>query len=190
MQTFLCYPDFNKSAQVLDYRRLGKQRVEAWQILQINLARTELGFFVCDHCGKIFFVGTEHLWCNKCNSLGKTYYPPSPETYDNFHQRILIPWENHTAVKMWRGYEFALADYGFYICREWINRGYKDNLQPKFIEELKYLYVNSRLDCPEWLGNEQFHSSHRAALLAKDYNYYSQFGWSENPVINYVWPVR
>ena len=32
MQTFLPYPSFVKSAEVLDYRRLGKQRVETWQI--------------------------------------------------------------------------------------------------------------------------------------------------------------
>ncbi|CAB4179346.1 hypothetical protein UFOVP1033_92 [uncultured Caudovirales phage] len=34
VNTFLPYPQFTKSAQALDYRRLGKQRVEAWQILQ------------------------------------------------------------------------------------------------------------------------------------------------------------
>jgi hypothetical protein len=33
MQTFLPYKSYSKSAAVLDYRRLGKQRVEAWQIL-------------------------------------------------------------------------------------------------------------------------------------------------------------
>jgi hypothetical protein len=32
MQTFLPYPDIIKTAKCLDYRRLGKQRVEAWQI--------------------------------------------------------------------------------------------------------------------------------------------------------------
>jgi len=32
MNTFLPYSDFQKSAQCLDYKRLGKQRVEAWQI--------------------------------------------------------------------------------------------------------------------------------------------------------------
>lgn len=32
MQTFLPYPDFTRSAQVLDRARLGKQRVEAMQI--------------------------------------------------------------------------------------------------------------------------------------------------------------
>jgi len=33
MQTFLPYPNFRESAQCLDYKRLGKQRVEAFQIL-------------------------------------------------------------------------------------------------------------------------------------------------------------
>lgn len=39
MQTFLPYPDFDKSARVLDNKRLGKQRVECLQIL-----RTLLGY--------------------------------------------------------------------------------------------------------------------------------------------------
>jgi hypothetical protein len=34
MQTFLPYPDFKKSLHALDYRRLGKQRVEAYQIIR------------------------------------------------------------------------------------------------------------------------------------------------------------
>jgi hypothetical protein len=35
MQTFLPYPDYERSLAVLDYKRLGKQRVEAHQILDI-----------------------------------------------------------------------------------------------------------------------------------------------------------
>ncbi|MFD6426859.1 MSMEG_6728 family protein [Streptomyces sp. NPDC060198] len=34
MQTFLPYPDFRRSARALDDRRLGKQRVEAIQVLR------------------------------------------------------------------------------------------------------------------------------------------------------------
>lgn len=34
MNTFLPYEDFRKTAKCLDCRRLGKQRVEAWQIYQ------------------------------------------------------------------------------------------------------------------------------------------------------------
>lgn len=40
MQTFLPYPDFAKSVKVLDYKRLGKQRVETFQVLNILLDRT------------------------------------------------------------------------------------------------------------------------------------------------------
>jgi len=40
MQTFLPYPDFKESVRVLDYRRLGKQRVETFQVLNILLDRT------------------------------------------------------------------------------------------------------------------------------------------------------
>jgi len=32
MQTFLPYPSFEETAAILDYRRLGKQRVEAFQL--------------------------------------------------------------------------------------------------------------------------------------------------------------
>jgi hypothetical protein len=35
MQTFMPYSSFNETAKALDYRRLGKQRVEAKQILQV-----------------------------------------------------------------------------------------------------------------------------------------------------------
>ena len=34
VNTFLPFPDFVDTAKALDYKRLGKQRVEAWQILQ------------------------------------------------------------------------------------------------------------------------------------------------------------
>ena len=37
MQTFLPHSDFKRSAEVLDYRRLGKQRVEAYQVLRTLL---------------------------------------------------------------------------------------------------------------------------------------------------------
>ena len=40
MQTFLPHKSFNESFKVLDYRRLGKQRVEAKQILNVLLDRT------------------------------------------------------------------------------------------------------------------------------------------------------
>ena len=40
---------------------------------------------------------------------------------------------------------------------------------------------------PYWLGKEEFHSSHRANLLRKDYEFYSKYKWKENPKSHYVW---
>ena len=41
MQTFMPYPNIENSLKALDSRRLGKQRVEAFQILNILLNRTD-----------------------------------------------------------------------------------------------------------------------------------------------------
>lgn len=133
MQTFLPLEDFRQSARCLDRQRLGKQRVEAWQILNTLL-----------HGGG---------------------------------------WSHHPAVKMWNDHVSWLRRYGICICEEWISRGYKDTMRERF---LKICLKSTKR--PPWLGSKRFHSSHRAALLAKNIIWYSQFGWEEYPIIDYYWP--
>ena len=41
VNTFLPYQDFVRSAKALDNKRLGKQRVEAWQILRAIMGQTK-----------------------------------------------------------------------------------------------------------------------------------------------------
>lgn len=100
-------------------------------------------------------------------------------------------WKYHPAVRMWKNFEQQLVIYGLVVCGEWISRGFKDTCKQKIIE-YKYLYFDFKTIncCPPWLGDERFHSSHRAALLKKNFEWYSQFNWKEEPVINYYWPVR
>lgn len=66
MQTFLPYPDFQESAKVLDYRRLGKQRVEAWQILR-TLALGERAKGWRNHPAVLMWRGHE----NALNQYGR-----------------------------------------------------------------------------------------------------------------------
>jgi len=87
-------------------------------------------------------------------------------------------WRNHPIVKMWTGYEEALKYYGNCVIHEWCERGYVNNMELFPVRNVVY---------PPWLGMEKFHSSHRAALLAKDFKWYSQFGWKEEPKIDYIW---
>lgn len=93
-------------------------------------------------------------------------------------------WQSHPAVKMWRGYEASLANYGIAVCLAWQARGYVDTCQDK-IE----VYQDTNAPRPHWLGNPRFHASHRAALLAKDPSWYWQYCWGEAPCIDYFWPV-
>tara|TARA_R100000008_G_C3544389_1_gene146700 strand:+ start:335 stop:790 length:456 start_codon:yes stop_codon:yes gene_type:complete len=131
MQTFLPYSDFVKSARVLDYKRLGKQRVEGMQI--INAIENP-------------------------NKQG---------------------WQNHPITVMWRPHIELLKHYTNIMITEWIDRGYNNTM--------KHYEVEWPINLPDWLGYKPFHSSHRANLLRKDYEYYSQFNWKENPESPYVW---
>ena len=138
MQTFLPYDNFEKTVECLDYRRLGKMRVEAMQVYRVLTGKA------------------------KPNKNGK------------------IAWSSHPCVKMWRGYENALATYHNLCIKEWIHRGYNNNML--FIEP------KGEIVYPHWLGNKKFHSLHRGTLLSKDYEWYSQFGWTEEPKYEYIWP--
>lgn len=93
-------------------------------------------------------------------------------------------WKNHPAVKMWRGYENALVDYGLFMCIEWKQRGYKDTCADKI--EAYYDPSKDALKPLWWYG--PIHASHRAALLHKNPDHYRQFGWTEEPALNYHWP--
>ncbi len=93
-------------------------------------------------------------------------------------------WVNHPAAKMWRGYENALAIYGVVICEEWVRRGYKDTCREKI---MAYRDTDSAVVVPRWLGDEDFHASHRSNLLRKDPEHYGKFGWTEPDDLPYVW---
>jgi len=69
------------------------------------------------------------------------------------------------------------------MCLEWRDRGFKDN-------QLKvFAHVYGQLDYTpfKWEFSEELYASHRAALLAKNPEYYEKFGWTEKPQIKYIW---
>lgn len=95
---------------------------------------------------------------------------------------------NHLAVKMWSGHEWALAQYGSTICREWVRRGFRDDLQTQFTEALKYL-KKQRKPLPGWLGWDAFHISHQSNLVREDSGHYKKLFPSWVPDnLPYIWP--
>lgn len=102
-------------------------------------------------------------------------------------------WKNHPAVKQWKGYEYALCIYALACCVEYTERFNKvHSLDDYFTIAADYLVLTADccLDNPPWLGNKQYHSSHRAALLHKLPEHYKQFNWTEQPALNYYWPSK
>ena len=145
MITFLPCADFDAIARLLDDKRLGGQRTEAWAILK---------------------------WLR------------APQEYPKLVKAGYCA--------MWDGFEDALIKYVNAMLVEWARRGKKNDLLQPFDPSLGLQEV-AAAPLPPWLGCEELHGYHRAALLAKLPQHYSQFGWSEQGSAyngSYPWPVR
>lgn len=85
-------------------------------------------------------------------------------------------WSNHPATLMWRRYEWSLLQYQEAICKEWVKRGYTDNMllrtQQLYYEKCEW--TESYLK-PNWLGDLRFHASHQSLLKRKDPDYYTPY---------------
>jgi len=94
-------------------------------------------------------------------------------------------------VKLWRGYEALLTVIGVCAGTERRERGYPEPL-------LREILLLGRADVerahkkgtpiPSWFGDENFHSMHRASLIAFMPSWYRRHGWIEQPR-QIVWPT-
>lgn len=111
-------------------------------------------------------------------------------------------WVNHPAVRMWRGSELELSRYVGDMVKEWKRRGYKSTIDVKTSNTIQVAYENNLINeephKPDWMLDQQqleaVASTHRMALLVKDYAWYSQFNWPEDTGVEpteyeYQWPV-
>lgn len=162
--TFVTNDNLIDCAKNLDDRRLGKQRVEAKQLIDLLIKKQN----------------------------GETK----------------IAWENHPAALMWIGHIDALKIYYNYMVREWISRGFINNMELYSINE-EHTLIRSYIDntgkthllptenkgvvFPWWFIWMPFVCSHRAALIRKDTSYFTKF--KDNNIEyflkrGYVWPDR
>jgi hypothetical protein len=99
---------------------------------------------------------------------------------------------------MWRGHEEALTRYGLEICRAWTDAGRRDTCAASLRAE--FTAVTGRgtprtqaelagADAlPPWLGDPEFHRSHRSALVRKDPGFYRPVFGEVPDDLPYHWP--
>ena len=114
------------------------------------------------------------------------------------NHRVPKGWVNHPAVKMWRGYETALLHYIIAMCDEWRSRGYHTTIDDKarttFATAVLNGKISTKLVYPPCIV-EEVATTHRTALLAKEYEWYSQFEWTEDTgtaplTYEYLWVIE
>lgn len=171
MQTFLPYPCFQRSAEVLDPVRRWKQCVEARQLVkaleQGPLCRYDLA-------ERKFVYGP---------ISGSR--PPAGSVYRT------TPWYSHPACRMWRGRVDSLKLYFNTMLVQVLKVGSHVVTAFKCYDLTDYdgdRFQWPNPSPPTWLGHEDFHAAHRSNLLRKLPTFYGQYGWTEANDLEYVWP--
>jgi hypothetical protein len=95
----------------------------------------------------------------------------------------LVKYHRHPVVVAWIGSENFLLKYRDALIEMWFSRRLIQ--QPGLItREIVNLYYHNRLEEePDWWkkNKKEIISQYRALLLYKNYDWYSKFGWKEEP---------
>lgn len=168
MQTFVPYgTDFYATARCLDDKRLGKQRVEAYQILRALL-------------------NENHGWKNH----------PATKMWYGYEEMLVVYTQIICGEWMSRGYEDTVADkvtelagnywngrYGYF--EPMTNTFWWRNLNDKMVEQSPPLYWY-----PVWLNDTNLVASHRSNLVHKCPWHYGPMwpSYLDADRHEYVWP--
>lgn len=140
MQTFLPYPNLKKSLKTLDSKRLGKQRVEAYQILNILLKRTNKNGWK-NHPAVKMWEGYENalkLYLNKSIKLWISKGYKNTMKIEKIKGKIILPkWfgnkEFHAAHKS----NLLRKDKEYYSKFNWKEPPTLDYIWPKALKNSK-----------------------------------------------------
>jgi len=163
VQTFLPYCNFEESAKSLDKKRCWKQVIEAKQIIECIIDENSKSRRFINHPAIQMWIGYGELL--------KHYYNIFLKQCLDFHH-INTKLEFISNIYSW--YEYDGHNLHFYL-EKWKN----------------IISIIDGICFPWWLGNENFHRSHRSRLLEKNYEFYIEKFSSEDIKFNdgkYWWP--
>jgi len=147
VNTFLPYASLEATTRTLDFRRLGKQRVEAWQIWNV-LTKAESVHPPPPGLGTSTWAA-KRAWMLEASGRWK-------ETTGK-----RLGWAMHPAVILWVGYRDGLAVYYNAMLKGWEARGGRNTL-------LRFLPVPATASLPPWTSSPRVHNAFRWQLLRKE----------------------
>ena len=147
VNTFLPYASLEATARALDFRRLGKQRVEAWQIWNV-LRRAEEVHPPSAGLGDAPW-DAKRAWAEEAAQLWKKATGKR------------LGWATHPAVVLWVGHRNGLALYYNAMLVGWeVRGGHNRILQPLLVPEETTL--------PAWTRSPALHNAFRWKLITKE----------------------
>ena len=161
MQTFLPYKDFIQTAKVLDYRRLGKQRVEALQIHNIITGKQKTNGWV--------------------NHPAVNMWRGYPEALALYHDSMIHEW-------VARGYKNSMAYLSPKASQSGVFYPNVDYRLPSGHHRLSE--GKATIQLPSWVSDQALHQQYKTLLLQKDYQFYKAFwptpiNYKEH---EFIWP--
>lgn len=216
VNTFLPYKSFKKTAESLDRARLGKQRVEAYQILNLCVYLRALG-----DAYNLEFPNTlrskkeyikevhnqfkrENQWVIMSDDGTLRFYEKDDEILCNCEKKdqvkdvlcltslekvVTLGFCKHPMVLAWIGFEDALKEYIDACISAWTSRGYKNNMMTYGVTGA------TGATRPPWTLRKKYWLNHRSALLKKEIDreeadwYKLNQDFLEAPeFFEYIWP--
>ena len=153
MQTFLPYAEFDDSAKCLDTKRLGKQRVEAYQILKVLLGigkRNKNGKLAWEnHPAVNMWKGYEIALYKYAESICKEwisrgYKDTVLQKLSDLYQTYLLKYDKEMLYPKWLGNEKLHASHRSNLLRK--NKEYYSKFNWKEPDNLEYVWPISNVD--------------------------------------------
>ena len=132
MQTFLPYADFARSASCLDRQRLGKQRVETYQILRALRGESK---------GWINHPATR-MWKNHEAALAEYGVAICSEWISRGYRDSLLPYFKQAIL------DLPSCTYPLWIGREDFHRSHQSNLVRKMPAHYAHMFPDVPADLP------------------------------------------
>lgn len=201
MHTLLPRRNFAQSAADFDLHTLGRQRVEALQVMQ-QLAGVRVidSMVVASNRPDDIYLDEQDNVISEEMARDRAYFGVNmvedldvvqlaPEDW-RFERILDLSWANYVGVRMWRGYAWALLQYQGALGDEWCARGYKD----AYLDKARAIFRVGKVDSlphrmPPWLGDRELHRSHQSQLIARDPSYYRPLYPNTPDNLPYIWPV-